>query len=124
MGPSQQRRVALEPVDIAKKIVEVASDKQAADIVLLDIGKVCTFADYFVICTGETNRQIDAITKDLDEALGKAGAPLLRREGAPESGWILLDFGPVIVHIFGPEERAFYQLEQLWSKGTLVVKIE
>jgi len=104
--------------------VDVAADKQAADIVMLDISKVCTFADYFVICTGETERQIDAITKDLDEALKSDGAPLKRREGAANSGWVLLDFGPVIVHIFAPEERDYYQLDLLWSKGTLVVRIE
>lgn len=91
---------------------------------MLDISKVCTFADYFVICSGETQRQIEAITKDMDEALGRDGAPLKRREGAADSGWVLLDFGPVIVHIFAPQERDYYQLEQLWDKGTLVVRIE
>ena len=91
---------------------------------MLDIGKVCTFADYFVICTGDTERQLDAITKDMDEALGRDGAPLRRREGAANSGWVLLDFGAVIVHIFTPQERDYYQLEDLWSKGTLVVRIE
>ena len=104
--------------------MEVASDKQAADIVMLDIGKVCTFADYFVICTADTERQIEAITKDMDEALGSDAAPLKRREGTANSGWVLLDFGPVIVHIFAPKERDYYQLEELWSKGTLVVRIE
>jgi ribosome-associated protein len=114
----------LEPGELAKKAVEVASDKQALDIILLDIRGLSGFADYFVICSGETERQIRAISEGIDEVLGKEGASLHRREGTTDSGWILLDFGDVIVHVFAPRERQYYQLDKLWSKATPVVRIQ
>lgn len=104
--------------------MEIASDKQAVDIVLLDLRQVCPFTDYFVICSGETERQLEAITRDIDEALAREGIALRQREGAFDSGWVLLDFGDVIVHVFAPLEREYYRLEQLWSKATPVVRIQ
>jgi len=104
--------------------VEAASEKQAADIVMLDMKAVCSFADYFIICSGETNRQIEAITEEIQKTLKKDGMPLRRREGTAISGWILMDFGDIIVHIFAPSERGYYQLERLWAKATPLVRIE
>ncbi len=104
--------------------VEIAADKQADDIILLDIRHVSSFADYFVICSAETDRQVKAITDDIDEKLGKAGVSLLHSEGAPDSGWMLLDFGDVVVHVFAPSQRQYYHLERLWSDGIPVVRIQ
>jgi ribosome-associated protein len=114
----------LESAERARRIVDAAVDKKAADIVMLDIQGISILADYFVICTGANPRQIGAIASAVDEELGKLGVPLLHREGKPESGWVLLDFGDVVCHIFGPMEREFYQLERLWSAAPRLLYVE
>ena len=105
-------------------MVEAAGDKQAADIVLLDAREVCSFADYFVICSGETNRQIKAIYDEVEHALKKEGILPHHHEGTIDSGWLLLDFGDVIVHIFATFERDYYQLDKLWSQASTVIRIQ
>jgi ribosome-associated protein len=115
--------VPLEVLDLAKCIAEAASEKQASDVVLLDTRKVCSFADYFVICSGESERQIEAIGQAVAEVLAKEAISLYHREGDANSGWVLLDLGDIIVHIFSQFEREYYQLEKLWSKAPVVVKI-
>ena len=114
----------LEPIEVARKAIEVASDKQANDIVMLDTREVCTFSDYFVICSGESKRQIEAISDELHRVLVDKGIRLQHREGNVGSGWILLDFGDVIIHIFAPSEREYYQLERLWSRATPLIRIQ
>jgi ribosome-associated protein len=116
--------VLLEPAQLAKVAVDAASDKKAADIILLDIRDVTTIADYFVICSGNNSRQLQAIADNIDEVLGKQGANLRHREGVAESGWLLLDFGDIIVHIFGAREREYYRLERLWSEAKTVVYLQ
>ncbi len=117
-------QVLLDPVQLARAAVDAASDKKASDVILLDIREVSTFADYFVICSGNNTRQIQAITDGVDEVLGQQGANLLHREGEAETGWVLLDFGDVIVHIFGRKEREYYRLERLWSAAKTVVYLQ
>jgi len=114
----------LEGIDVARKAVEVASDKQASDIVLLDVQGIASFADYFVMCSGETGRQIDAIYDEIVLALKKEGVLPRHHEGTVDSGWLLLDYGDVIVHIFAPSERDYYQLDRLWSRANPVVRIQ
>jgi ribosome-associated protein len=114
----------LEAIDIARKAVEAANDKQATDILLLDMRGVCSFADYFVIITGESSRQIKAINGEVEHALKKKDISIHHREGDSDSGWILLDFGDVIVHIFAQVERQYYQLEKLWSNAAPVLRIQ
>ena len=116
--------VLLDPGQLARAAVDIASDKKASDVILLDIREVTTFADYFVICSGSNRRQIQAIADAIDEQLGEHGARALHREGVAEAGWILLDFGDVIVHIFGPKEREYYRLESLWSEAKTVVYLQ
>jgi ribosome-associated protein len=116
--------VLLDPGQLARAAVEIASDKKASDVILLDIREVSTIADYFVICSGSNRRQIQAIADALDKQLGEQGANLLHREGVAEAGWILLDFGDVIVHIFGPKDREYYRLESLWSEAKTVVYLQ
>ena len=101
-----------------------ASDKQATDILLLDIHKVCSFADYFVICTGDSDRQIRAIYDEVEHALKREGILPHHCEGTLDSGWLLLDFRDVIVHIFASSEREYYQLDKLWSKAIPVLRIQ
>jgi ribosome-associated protein len=109
---------------VAREIVDVAVDKKAADVSLIDIGKVTTLADYFVIATGTSDRQIGAIARAIEERMGEEGIPRLRQEGQPSDGWVLLDYGQVIVHLFGPEERAYYDLERRWNEAPMVLKIQ
>ena len=103
--------------------VEVASEKQAEDIVMLDIRQVSSFADYFVIMSAESVRQLDALQEDLVKTLKDSGIGLHRREGRAQAGWILLDYSDVIIHLFGVEQRAYYRLEQLWSGASQVVRV-
>lgn len=91
---------------------------------LLDVQALCSFADYFVICSGDTERQIRAIYEEIEQSLKKAGVSFHHHEGTIDSGWLLLDYGDVIVHIFGSAEREFYQLDKLWSRAKLVLRIQ
>jgi ribosome-associated protein len=104
--------------------MEAALDKQAVDILMLDIRQVTSFADYFVICSAESDRQIDAICDEIDAVLSKEDINIYRREGGADSGWVLLDFGSVIVHVFDQTTRQYYDLEQLWEKATPVIRIQ
>ena len=104
--------------------MEAASDKQATDIALLDVRQVCSFADYFVVCTAESERQMRAIHEEVEQVLKKEGVVPAHREGTPDSGWLLLDYGDVIVHIFALFEREYYQLDALWSQAIPVVRIQ
>ena len=90
---------------------------------MLDLRQVVPFADYFVIMSAESSRQIEALEEDLTNALEESGIRRFHREGASESGWVLLDFSDVIVHIFGAHEREYYQLERLWSRAPQVVRV-
>jgi ribosome-associated protein len=98
-----------------------ADDKKAADIVIQEVRRLLLITDYFVIATGVNNRQVDAITEAVEEALRKeAGIRPIGREGLGEQTWVLLDYGDIVVHIFQPELREFYRLESLWSDAPLV----
>jgi len=114
----------LEGATLARRIVDLLADRQAEDILLLDIGKVTLFADYFVIASAQTVRQMQALCDAINSELAKDSITPYGREGAPASGWVLLDLGDVIVHIFGPEERHFYDLEGLYRQATPVVRIQ
>ena len=117
------RENTLEPDQVARMAVEVASEKQAEDIVMLDIRQVSGFADYFVIMSAESVRQLEALQEDLVKALKNLGIGLHHREGTAKSGWILLDYSNVIIHMFGAEERTYYRLEQLWAGASQVVRV-
>ena len=114
----------LEPLDLARRIVELAEDKKAADIVLLDLGELTTLADAFVICSGGSERQISAIADGIVEGLRDERVKPIGREGTSESHWVLLDYGSVIVHVFTPPERDYYELEKHWSGARVVVRVQ
>ncbi len=115
----------LETQDLARQIVDLASEKQASDIVLLDLRKVSLLADYFVVCSGNSERQINAILDDIvDRVRDTAHRRPLRREGTASSGWVVLDYGDVVVHVFAPTERDYYRLEELWSDASPVVRVQ
>ena len=89
---------------------------------MLDIRDQAIFSDYFILCSGESDRQLRALTNAIVEgAKEKAGARVWGIEGDAETGWVLIDFGPVIIHLFSPQKRAYYALEELWSDAHVVL---
>ena len=108
----------LAPDRLAQLIAGYAADVKAIDLVELDLRDVLAYTDYFVICTGNTDRQAKAIHDRSNEGLKKEHGVLPRRvEGLTESRWILMDYLDVVVHVFTPEAREFYRLEQLWGEA-------
>jgi ribosome-associated protein len=114
----------LEAIDIARRAVEVGSDKQAEDILLLDARQACNFTDYMVILTGESDRQINSIRDEIVHSLKQSGVYARGVEGDASSGWVLLDYVDAVVHIFAPAEREYYQLESVWPTANPVVHIQ
>jgi len=115
---------AAAALQMARRAVDLAADKKAIDIVLLGIAELTTVADYLVICAGSSERQLGAIADGITEGLAADGINPLGREGAAGAHWVLLDFGAVIVHVFAPPERAFYQLERLWADAPTLLRIQ
>jgi ribosome-associated protein len=113
-----------ESLDLARRIVELAEDKKAADIVLLEIAPLTTVADYLVLCSGGSERQLDAIADGITEGLKAEGIRILAREGQAVSHWVLLDVGAVVVHVFAPPEREYYALERLWAEARTVLRVQ
>lgn len=111
-------------LEIARRIVELAEDKKAADIVLLDLAGLTTLADYFVIASGGSDRQLDAIADGIVSGMRDEKVKPFGREGTAASHWVLVDFGSVIVHVFTPPERDFYQLERHWSEAKTVLRVQ
>ncbi|HET9346409.1 MAG TPA: ribosome silencing factor [Candidatus Limnocylindrales bacterium] len=117
-------RTERPPLDIARRIVELAEDKKAADIVLLDLTGLTTLADAFVICSGGSERQLDAIADGIIEGMRGEKVRPIGREGTATSHWVLIDFGAVVVHIFTPPERDYYSLEKHWSEAKTVLRVQ
>jgi ribosome-associated protein len=113
-----------EALSLARRIVELASDKKAADIVLLEVRELTTLADYFVICSGQSERQLGAIADGIIEGVREEGQKPIGREGSANAHWLLVDYGSVIVHVMAPPERDFYQLERLWADAPLLVRLQ
>lgn len=100
---------------LALEAAKIAEEKKAQEIVLLDIKDLSIICDYFLICTGESSVHMQTIAKELEEKLGEKGISLFNTGDYLDDRWILLDFGDVVVHIFSPEARDYYQLERLWA---------
>ncbi len=122
-----EKRIAerdmIEPGDLAHRIVDLASDKKGVDIVMLRTTEVTTMADYFVICSGRSERQVQALAGAIVDELRDDGIKPFGVEGRPSARWVLIDYGSVIVHVFAAEEREFYGLERLWSNAAQVVRL-
>jgi ribosome-associated protein len=107
---------------LALTAAAAASDKQARDVVVLDVSEPLVICDYFVICSGSNDRQVRAIAEAVEQACRGEGARPLRREGERDAHWILLDFIDVVVHVFNQEEREYYDLERLWRDAPVVAR--
>jgi len=118
MSPQNLTTTVINPETLAGEIAELAADRKAIDIVQLDLRSIIGYTDYFVICTGRTERQTKAIHDAIHEGMKAAHGRLPERvEGLPGARWILMDYLDVVVHVFVPEARDYYRLEQLWGEA-------
>jgi ribosome-associated protein len=108
----------MSPEELLEQVVRYAEDKKARDVVALDLRGVLGYTDHFLLCTGNTARQTKAIHDGILEGLKREHDTLPRRvEGASKADWILMDYLDVVVHVFTPDTREFYRLEQLWGEA-------
>ena len=118
------KEAKLESHQLARTIVDMLEERKAENILLLDVQEVTILADYFIICSATSERQIRALSGDLSRQLkAEVGKPL-NIEGQADSGWVLVDYGDVIVHIFSPSMRTFYDLEGFWKEAKTVVRFQ
>ena len=101
----------MESEALAKKIMTILEEKKATDILALDISEISTLADYFILASAENVRQLDALEDAVEEGIRLE----VNKEGESSSGWILMDYRDIVVHLFTKEQRAFYDLEKIWS---------
>lgn len=114
----------MNPKDMALNIAHILDDKGARDISVLEIGHLSSIADYMVVCTGRNSPAVQALSRDLDDKMFEKGVDVRRREGVNEARWIVMDYDCVIVHIFHPEEREYYNIDRLWMDGSNAVNFE
>ncbi len=114
-----------EALQLARTIVEVLEEKKGENILLLDLIGICSFTDYFVICTGSSDRSIKALSDEVVKTIKKQQVVQVQGiEGDASSGWVLIDFGDVILHLFSKTVRHYYQLEDLWREGRVIVRVQ
>ena len=107
----------MSPEEIKNAVCKELDERKAVDITVLNVSHLTVVADYFVICTARSNKQVKALAEYVSEKLEDAGVPTLRSDGVREGKWAVLDFGSVIVHVFNDDTRMFYCLEKLWTDG-------
>ncbi|HLY28175.1 MAG TPA: ribosome silencing factor [Aggregatilineales bacterium] len=114
----------MESSELARLIVNLITDKKGENIILMDLREITLIADYFVIASANNERLLNAITDNVrDELKKQTKRPPLRVEGRGDSGWVLMDYGEVVVHLFAPDVRAYYDLEGLWADANVLVKV-
>jgi ribosome-associated protein len=104
--------------------VNALEEKKAENLLLLDIHEIASFTDYFILCNGTSDRMLDSLA---DAVIVKAKQDfklLARNEGRPSDGWLVVDLGDIVVHLFSPDQREFYELEKLWEHGKVLVKLQ
>ena len=106
--------------EMALLACDALEDKKAIDIKVIDIEKITTLADYFIITSGSNRSQVQAMADNVEEFLGKAGYEPKQIEGYQNANWILMDYGDIVLHIFDEENRLFYDLERIWRDGTCI----
>jgi len=116
--------LSLDALEISRTIVNALEEKKGEDILLMDIKGLATFTDYFIFCSGTSDRMLQALADAAVECVHKHYHLPARLEGQPQDGWLLVDFGDVIVHIFSPDRRNYYRLEELWGKGKILLRLQ
>ncbi len=117
LKPTPKEQASAELDERILTVLRAAGEKKAIDIVVLDLGEIARFTDYFVITSGSNLRQVQAIADGVLETLKKAGTTVARVEGYKTAEWILLDYGDFVVHVFDEKARRFYYLERLWRES-------
>lgn len=116
--------ILLDTLKLAHKIVDILDEKQGEDILFLDISEVTSIAEYFIICTGSSVRQVQALLKAVKTETKKEFKINPRIEGEAQAGWMLADYDNLVLHIFSPDRREFYRLEELWSEGKTLLHLQ
>jgi ribosome-associated protein len=116
-------RCLLTALELAKKIVNALEDKKGENIVLMDMQGVVPFTDFFIICSGTSDRMLNALSDAASDAAKQHGDINARLEGKPQDGWLLVDCGDVVIHLFSPDQRSYYRLEQLWEKSKVLLRV-
>lgn len=120
-----REEAALEPIELAHQIIGLIEDKKGEDILLLDLRKITILADFFIICSAQSDRQLKTLVETVSVETKRQHRVRPRHiEGEAGDGWVLMDYGTVVVHIFTPERRRYYDLEGLWREATVVVSIQ
>ncbi|MCL2474840.1 MAG: ribosome silencing factor [Chloroflexi bacterium] len=114
----------MESAEKARQITAIAEAKQAADIVMLDMSGVSNIADYFVVMTANNARQLNMLADEIMRSLKRIVGKTHGREGSADSGWMLIDYGDVIIHILTQEQRKYYALDELWEKAKAILRIQ
>jgi len=117
-------RCILDTLELARKMAIILEEKKGEDIILIDIRELADFADFFIICTGTSDRMLKSLADELSDRMRAQEKLRGRFEGDAVDGWILIDYGDVVVHLFSPDRRSYYRLEDLWSKGKTLLHMQ
>ena len=109
---------------MAHVIIDALEEKKGENIVLMDIREIADFTDYFIICSGSSDRMLKALADAVVENVKRQYEQPGRIEGIPQDGWLLIDFGDAIVHLFSPDRRDYYRLEDLWAHGKVILRLQ
>jgi ribosome-associated protein len=113
-----------QPIQLARTVVGALEDKKGEDILLMDIIEVASFADYFIFCNGTSDRMLNGLADVVLDTVKKEFGINATIEGTPEDGWLVVDLGDVVVHLFSPDQREYYDLEKLWDRGKVLVRLQ
>lgn len=114
----------MNPLDLAHTIVNALEDKKGEKIVLMDLQKISSFTDFFVLCNGTSDRMLDALADTVIDKAREQHSVRGRKEGQASAGWMVVDFGSVTVHIFAEDQRKYYNLEDLWKEGKVLLRLQ
>lgn len=114
----------MDALAVARTLVDALEDKKAENILLMDLQGIASFTDYFVICSGTSDRMLKALANGALDAVRESHEVKARIEGDSMAGWILADFGDVILHVFSADQREYYLLEELWSEGKILLHMQ
>lgn len=109
---------------LAREIVNALEDKKGEDIVLMDLKEIASFTDYFVICTGTSDRMLDALANSAIDEVRKKHKKKAKKQGNSRDGWVVVDFGDVVLHLLSKDQREYYQLEELWEEGKILLRLQ
>jgi ribosome-associated protein len=121
---SINKEVCLDALEVSRTIIDSLEEKKGEDILLMDLHGLASFADYFVFCSGTSERMLQALAEAAVETVHKHHQLPARTEGRPQDGWILVDFGDVILHVFSPDRRDYYRLEELWGQAKILLRLQ